>query len=836
LLDGTIYRFSYHGHLASIQDRFGNTLTLTRDVFSTPGVPAGPFGPVRRITSPGGRYIDLTYDALTRIIEATDNLGRTVSYTYDASGRLATVRDANGGISEYTYDTAHRMLTLKDAKGITFLTNQYYGAGPHQGRVQRQTQADTTTFEFSYTNNGAGQIIQADVTSPRGHVRRVTFDSAGYPLTDTRALGQPEQQTITYTRQSGTTNFVLTSSDALSRQTTFAYDGQGNVQSVTRLTGTPQALTTTFGYETPGTGFNRLTSVTTPVGTTTLAYNDTLRTITVTDPLTHATVVTLNTRGQVASSKSALNHTTTFGYDSQGNLTSIQDPLGNTTTRAYDGAGRLVKQTDPKGRTTSFSYDVLNQLRVMADPLNGTTRFSYDANGNLLSVTDARGNATTYAYNNMDRVTSRTDPLTRAETYGYDNNGNLTSVTDRKSQTTTHTYDALNRLLTRTFADSSTLTHTWDAGNRLTQAVDSISGTITRTYHALDGVLTETTPNGTVTYTYDATGRRATMAVPGQATISYAYDNADRLTTITQGSNVVTFDYDNADRRTKLTYPSGSFTEYTYDNVSRLTGLTYKHGVNTLGTLTYGYDAAGQRTQVGGTWARVNRPAALPGATYDAANRQLTFGGATLTYDFNGNLTGDGTTSYTWSARDRLASLSGAVSASFVYDGLGRRQRKTVNGTITDFLYDGLNPVREAVGANTVDLLTALGIDEYFTRVDSTGTRSVLSDTLGSTVSLADSGGTVQTEYSYEPFGAVTVTGTSSGNELRYTGREDDATGVYYYRARYYHPGRQRFISEDPIEVDSRDVNLHVDVGNDPADATDPLGLLGTEDLGAKHR
>jgi YD repeat-containing protein len=152
------------------------------------------------------------------------------------------------------------------------------------------------------------------------------------------------------------------------------------------------------------------------------------------------------------------------------------------------------------------------------------------------------------------------------------------------------------------------LTYTWDSGNRLTQAVDSISGTITRTYHALDGVLTEATPNGTVTYTYDATGRRATMAVPGQATISYAYDNADRLTTITQGGNVVTFDYNNADRRTKLTYPSGTFTEYAYDNASRLTGLTYKHGANTLGTLTYGYDAASQRTQVAGTWARVSRP------------------------------------------------------------------------------------------------------------------------------------------------------------------------------------------------------------------------------------
>jgi len=54
-------------------------------------------------------------------------------------------------------------------------------------------------------------------------------------------------------------------------------------------------------------------------------------------------------------------------------------------------------------------------------------------------------------------------------------------------------------------------------------------------------------------------------------------------------------------------------------------------------------------------------------------------------------------------------------------------------------------------------------------------------------------------EYSYEPFGAATVSGASSGNEFNYTGREDDATGLYYYRARYYYPQLGRFISEDPI-------------------------------------
>jgi hypothetical protein len=45
--------------------------------------------------------------------------------------------------------------------------------------------------------------------------------------------------------------------------------------------------------------------------------------------------------------------------------------------------------------------------------------------------------------------------------------------------------------------------------------------------------------------------------------------------------------------------------------------------------------------------------------------------------------------------------------------------------------------------------------------------------------------------------------------------------------ARYYHPTLQRFISEDPIEFASGDVNLYAYVGNRPTDTTDPLGYYG---------
>ena len=163
---------------------------------------------------------------------------------------------------------------------------------------------------------------------------------------------------------------------------------------------------------------------------------------------------------------------------------------------------------------------------------------------------------------------------------------------------------------------------------------------------------------------------------------------------------------------------------------------------------------------------------------------------------------------------------------SFTYDSFGRRTGKTVQGVTTNFVYDGLNPVQEKAGVTvTANLLTGLGIDEFFTRTDGVGSRALLPDALGSTVALGDGTGTLQTQYTYEPFGYATQTGLATTNSYKYAGREDDGTGLYYYRARYYHPRLQRFIGEDPLGFGGGHVNLYTYVANNPVRLRDALGL-----------
>jgi RHS repeat-associated protein len=200
---------------------------------------------------------------------------------------------------------------------------------------------------------------------------------------------------------------------------------------------------------------------------------------------------------------------------------------------------------------------------------------------------------------------------------------------------------------------------------------------------------------------------------------------------------------------------------------------------------------------------------------------------AAFGYDGNGNTIWDTARTYAWDGRNQLASIAGAgATASFEYDVFGRRVSRTLAGTTTASVYDGANAAVEAVGGTPTTTFLTGGVDEVFRRTDAAGARHPLSDALGSTVALTDGGGAVPTSYTYEAFGTSTVIGAASDNAAQFAGRENDGTGLYYYRARYYSPTSGRFLSEDPLEFGAGDSNLYAYVGNDPANVTDPSGEI----------
>jgi RHS repeat-associated protein len=125
--------------------------------------------------------------------------------------------------------------------------------------------------------------------------------------------------------------------------------------------------------------------------------------------------------------------------------------------------------------------------------------------------------------------------------------------------------------------------------------------------------------------------------------------------------------------------------------------------------------------------------------------------------------------------------------------------------------------------AITATYLTGLQLDEVLARYAGSGNNTLLTDVLGSVIAQTNDQQGIQNFYAYTPYGEVQPLGPDDNNPIQYTARENDQTGLYYYRARYYDPVLKRFISEDPIGLGGG-LNPYAYVGGNPISYTDPTG------------
>ncbi|WP_321837521.1 RHS repeat-associated core domain-containing protein [Pseudomonas kulmbachensis] len=109
----------------------------------------------------------------------------------------------------------------------------------------------------------------------------------------------------------------------------------------------------------------------------------------------------------------------------------------------------------------------------------------------------------------------------------------------------------------------------------------------------------------------------------------------------------------------------------------------------------------------------------------------------------------------------------------------------------------------------------------------------ILSDHLGACNLELDLDARVVSREIYHPFGTTALcekggTSQSSYRTLCYSGKEQDATGLYYYGLRYYIPWAQRWTCSDPAGyIDG--FNLYSMVANNPITYVDAVGLQKTD-------
>jgi YD repeat-containing protein len=164
----------------------------------------------------------------------------------------------------------------------------------------------------------------------------------------------------------------------------------------------------------------------------------------------------------------------------------------------------------------------------------------------------------------------------------------------------------------------------------------------------------------------------------------------------------------------------------------------------------------------------------------NSLNQYTKVGGTSYTYDKNGNLTFDGTYTYSYDCENQLIEVRQGQTtiATYAYDYAGRRVSKTVSSVTTTYCYDGDQIIAEYEnGTLNRKFIYGPGIDEpvcMITVAGGTETRYYYHyDGLGSVIALSNVNSQVVESYIYDSYG--NTTGSSSvGNPYFFTARSRD--------------------------------------------------------------
>ncbi|MHC8388072.1 RHS repeat-associated core domain-containing protein [Pseudomonas sp. MDT2-39-1] len=532
-------------------------------------------------------------------------------------------------------------------------------------------------------------------------------------------------------------------------------------------------------------------------------------------------------------------------------------------------AGEILQRWDAQGNHWCTVYD--DQLRVIAVDEND------QPNVETFRYADATADK---AFNLCGQLIEQVDPSGRLGLSSFSLRGqplrDSRTITDAGTFPGSRTYSPLGALLTQTDAGDHQQRMHYDRAGQLQQVQLRLAPTEAwqpvlegACYNAAGQIIEQHAGNKVVsTWIYDdADGRLTTLkaGVPGQALLQHFQYVYDRVA--------------NVERINDLTFKTVYFKnqvidgccQFTYNSLYQLTSATGRDAdpspalpgrpspsdpINHLNyTQKYEYDTGGnliklihERAVGGYTHEMFIDPTSNRGVHWKEGDPDPVFD--TL-FDRNGNLlaSAPGRPLY-WNSRDQLASAtlverdSGPSDEEVFRYSQGVRVFKRHEwqaATLTHFrqvvYLPGLE-IRTRDNGETLHVITLPGgrgsvrclhwVDKKPDGIEQDQLRYSLDDELGSCLIELDQNARLISHEGYYPFGgSAWLTAVSllevGYKTIRYSGKEMDECGLYYYGARYYAPWLQRWVSADPAgSVDG--LNLYSFVGNNPLRYVDQSG------------
>lgn len=895
-LVGRTTNFAYNERdlLASIQDPTGSVSTLQYygDKLNNFTDAAGRKTQflyngeeLAQVVFPDSTSKSFRYNEKGLLVQETNQRNLSTNFFYNQWNRLSSVRTADNAL-----------LQVQDTESKTFF-NSYDGANY---KLVNYSGADSEKLSDTVVNAKGAETTFVKETSgfvsiikdAEGKETKIDRDQEGRPTKITR----PNSDYTLFTYNILTGDLLTRFESSTNTKDSFIYNERGqlvkhidplgreSINNYDLATGlllteiNPLGFTTSRTYGTLG----LLSSVTNHLGLTqSYEYDQEGNLLKSLAPMGEATLFSRDDTGNVISKVNAKNQTTNYTFDLFNRLLSVSPPSNKTTSYQYLATGELSLIANPSGHTTEFTYDLLGRLVQKKSPIGQITKIAYDKNGNVINETDPNGNLKTYEYDLMDKLTRKVLP-DNTYSYTYTDSGKVASLSDNDSA----------------FSFTYITIHGEEYVQSIEQQILDIPTSIqTQSYNAAGMRVGLNSAFGSYSYNYDNSYRLIGVSNSKGESFSFGYDQANRLVSISRPNSITsTNTFDANSFLTQILHKNSSVTisnfDYARDAIGNRSSMTTKYGKH-----DYQYDDEGQL--LSGSHPEADALHQLEKFTYDDLGNRVTDNQGSFNYDDkkyrleedykyvyaynqNGNLVtkqekglSGKVWNFTYSSENQLVSVDmsdtgGLARVEYSYDALGRRTQKKVmkgeNTSVRKYVYDSNEIIAELDEDNSVlatythsslrtdDVLsvnvTSAGVNRGLASVS--GTYQYLKDGLGSIVDIADIDGNIVQHYVYSSFGKLLKILDNNGNELvspilktsyTYTNREFDVeTGLYFYRARYYDPGRGQFLTEDPDAGDGIEPlsinSKYIYVLNNPTNLTDasgksPLKILGAITLGA---
>ena len=855
--------------------------------------------PLRRISRTFGgitSYEDI--DALGRIVKSVNSLGGETLYTYNAKNQLATVKTPDAVTTTYTYNalgetissvstgsdpvTYARSFEQKDGKNCL---KSVTSSGTTSSGIITSTTWNSTDGLKSWSSVTADSktLSSSSMTEWTGASAKTTSTAADG--TKTIAIADKGQLVSVQTLDSLGDQLSLTE---------YQYDLFGNING-TKFTGSnvgqvvdagPKISLASLKYD----SLDRVIETNNGGQVTSYEYDEMGRLIT-------------TTLQEVKDGSNVVKHVINYTYSQKGELLTVSGSQAYSQTYGYD-LGR-IKTLSTGAATTTWNYDpITGLLKEKIYPNNGKITYTYDVNsskmGRLISCTNARNQIVSFAYNTSGALSSINYPDTTDVTLTYSTKGMLSKIADgRGTETLTrNSFGLITKMdLQGTDLDNLTHTYSYDDLMRRTSSAWGINqgtgkifdATTNYSYDAASRLSSVSSEGLSFAYFYDRNnpdrvlGYKAFIGpvpilpetAPSAVSVSRNYDTMGRLTSLTRVSNdtrnpaaitektrtVDNIVHNGLNQRISVKRVDGSVWSYEYDNKGQLTKASLKAselaGAATLSSFDAAYDDIGNRL----TSEFKKDTSSTETKTYTSNNLNqltgLTVNGtaSTLTYDADGNLTGDATWTYKFDSADRLIEMvkrDTTQKLKFFYDYAGRRYRKQVFPSSTSttasidtlFVYEGWNLVAELDNKTNglsfirsytwgLDLSGSLqgagGVGGLLAFKDKDGANYrnhlTLADERGNVDRVINPNtGLVENSYEYGSFGELLSSVEAAPLPLRFSTKYWDAeTSLYYYGYRYYDAANGRWINRDPIGEEGG-LNIYGMCFNDAINYYDYLG------------